>query len=423
MAEDQGPRGPLTLARYLATYLGLLTSAAVAVFVGFQDVFSPVSLSAQIIGLSFLLAGITGLGAVAILYVKTNMPFRKPVTGTENWQVALAAAGVMAGLYVDLVIAFYAAGYKPVRSGTFGALAFLDLLLAFQVISSISGRWKEIGRSLAGASLLAAFLAGIVQFWYQSVYLPESTQVAIEYSLSAGPVIQSGSNRLVTLTLTMKNVSSASATILNSMIIVTGLSYPSNTEPRVPSPAETQQNIVTYAQSLSLKNFSFSVSKLPDIGYTGSLTATTLAALRPTGNNSYLFPDDTYSRDFTIVIPESGIQVIDARVKVIYARTARLTLGGLYSSGMLHYSGCASSEQFTNNIVQSALRRFTDGNFVFITNWCADIKNPDISARIARTPEEVETAGTESALIAHYGVFGNTHIDTFALEPAGSARP
>lgn len=237
---------------------------------------------------------------------------------------------------MNITIAFYSFRYELAKASIFGALALLDLLLACWLIPSILPRWGDIGRGLAGAGVSAALLAVAAQFWYQSVYLPESTQSAIEYSLSAGPVVRSGSNRFVTLRFTMENVSPAAATILNSMLIVTVLSYANGTSSGIPSLAATQRNMIAYAQTLPLQTFYFSIPKLPDIGFSGHMEARTLATLRPVGNNTYLFSNDTYSRDFVVVIPERGIRVIDARVKIIYARAARLTLGPPYSSGLRH---------------------------------------------------------------------------------------
>jgi hypothetical protein len=172
-----------------------------------------------------------------------------------------------------------------------------------------------------------------------------------------------------------------------------------------------------------LKTFYFSIPKLPDIGFGGHLKATTLAAWRPLGPNAYLFPDATYSRDFVVVIPDRTVQAIDARAKIIYARAARLTPGTPYSSGLKHYPGCSSSEQFAYYIDQSALSLFTNGNLVFITNWCADIAHPDVSVLITKVPDTTESTTTESALVSHYGVVGNTAIATFAVPPAANARP
>jgi hypothetical protein len=413
----------LKLFGLMITYVGLLATAAVAVWLGTRDLFVPVSLSAQLVGLSFLLAGAACLAGFAVLVAKTNMPGRKRVAALENWQVILAGVGVLAGLYVDITVAVYSFRYEPIKSGIFGMLALLDLLLATWLLPVIRPRWRKIGRGFAGAGALAAVVAVGAQFWYQSVYISQSTQVGIEYSLNAGPVILSGGTRFITLKLTMQNVSPVTAIALNSMLVVTGISYENGPNSGLASPALTQQNMVAYAQTLSSKTFNFSISKLPDIGFSGHLAARMLAAWRPVGNNTYFFPGTTYTRDFVVAIPGRDIRAIDARVKIIYARAARLTPGALLSSGMRHYSSCRNSEQFAYYINESALRRFTNGHLIFITNWCADVVHPDISFHITRALDMSEPANTESALISHYGVVGNTHIQTFVLGPSAGAIP
>ncbi len=80
----------LQLAGLVITCLGLLVTAVVAAWIGIQDVFSPVSLSAQLVGLSYLLAGIAGLAGVvglagiALLAGKTSMPWRKRIARLAN---------------------------------------------------------------------------------------------------------------------------------------------------------------------------------------------------------------------------------------------------------------------------------------------------------------------------------------------------
>jgi hypothetical protein len=417
----------LKLAVYV-TYSGLLGTAAVAVWIGIVDVFLPVSLSAQLVGLSYLLAGVAGLAGAVLLICKTKMLWQEEEAITfTKWQFRLAGAGVVAGLYVDITIALSSFRYELVKAYIFAALALalLGLLLAYFRLP-IRPKLRGIGKALAGAGVSAGLLTVAAQFWYQNFYLPGSVQVGIEYSLSAGPVVQSGSNRFVTLRFTMKNVSSVAAIELNSMLIVTGLSYTNGTNSGIASPAVTQRNMIAYAQTLPSRSFYFSIPKLPDIGFSGRLAARTLAAWRPIGNNANLLPDVTYSRDFVVVIPERGIQAIDARVKIIYARATRLTLGASLPgrSGMRHPPDCKNSEQFAYHIVQSALHRFTDGSsLIFITNWCADITHPDISVRITGIPGMNQSPSTLIALFRHYVVNGNTFIRTFVLGPVTNASP
>ena len=418
--ESRERYGPFKATGLRITYLGLLVAALVAVWIGIQDVLWAGSLSDQIIGLSYLLAGIIAFAGFAVLIDKTIPP--------GGWRSVLAGAGVVAGLYVDITIAFYSFRYEPVKAGIFVALAVLNLLLAWWLLPAIAqgwGGWGEIDKVFAGAAAVVAALAVVAQFWYQSVYLSGSSQVGIKYSITAGPVLRSGSNRLVTLTLTMQNVSSAPAIVLNSMLVVTGIRYVKGSNSGVASPVETQRNMEAYVATFSQKSFYFTAPKLPEIGFSGQLKARTLAAWRPLGPNSYLYPNAVYSREFVVVIPDSGVQAIDARAKIQYARAAQLTPGTPYTgSGLNSYPiTCKDDTRSAYYISESALRRFSNGTFIFITNWCADITQPDIKLDIARIGGAKESGSTESALVLHYGVTGNTAIATFALGPAIKASP
>ncbi len=50
--------------------------------------------------------------------------------------------------------------------------------------------------------------------------------------------------------------------------------------------------------------------------------------LRPIDNDSHLLPDDTYTHDFVVVVPETGFAALSVRILVQYVRTTRIVLGG-----------------------------------------------------------------------------------------------
>jgi len=71
----------------------------------------------------------------------------------------------------------------------------------------------------------------------------------------------------------MKNESSVTAVTLGSMVVVRGISYPSK-------------------KSMVQKS-------------------TVLRSLQPIQNNNFLFPNDTYSYDFLVVVTDPGIEALN----------------------------------------------------------------------------------------------------------------
>jgi len=405
---------PLVVAKrvwHLIAIAGLAWIAAIAIWLGFQDVVWPVSLQAQILGAFFSMAGIVTLTG-ALLLTARALPFAPKWVGGAL-QSAFIAGAAAAALYVGLTIVAHSFRYEAGKTWLFTILTLGCLALAIRMLPAA---WQGIGGFVKGAGITLALLGGAANFWFQSVYLPENTEVGIQYGLSVVSVRTSGSEMLATLGFTMENRSSVTALTLGSMVIVRALTYPRN--PRTVSGAAAQRNIENYARELAAPSPAGPPLLNPNIGSSGSVTREILTVLQPMDNNSYLYPDDTFSFDFGVVIPaiqKANIEALEVGIHVVYARSTRLTLGSYYGSTLVSYRSCHHDEQSVWGINQSALVRFTRGAQLFYSHWCADIHNPTVSWAVQATRSPYDTPKVRDEIGADIGVRTSSRNEIFLL--------
>jgi len=213
--------GKLAFARspYWVVALGMLFNAAVALYIGFPDLFSPVTLSAQLIGLSYVVAGlicVSGPFGVFLLFHKAqSFTWLKKRAENNNYRKVLArvrdqstrpleivAGAAAAGLYIDWTIVLYSLHYIIFYAIIFGVLGLLYTCLAGVIVPAI---WKAVSRGLKALGISLAALGAVTQFWYQSVYVPENTPTGMEYSFSIGPPVRSSLGRIVQVDVTMED--------------------------------------------------------------------------------------------------------------------------------------------------------------------------------------------------------------------------
>jgi hypothetical protein len=315
-------------------------------------------------------------------------------------------------VYVDATIAFYARNYEIAKTIGFGALAVLCLFLAGTLLPLVRAVWKDISGGLKGLGALATALGLLAQFWYVSIYIPRNTQVGINYSLTLGPVAQSGHSTLATLQFTMEDESSLTAVVLGSLVVVSGISYRPATGGAQPT---VQHRITAYARS----------GGNPDVGFRGSEPASVLAVDSPIDNNALLLPGAVYTKDLVVVVPEPGMAALQVAIMVDYARQTRLVLGhAALLKHPVHVPGCPAKYAITwaSPIQESALRGFATGRLNLYSSRCAQLGNPFIAQTIGASVQP-EPAGVESALRAHYGPFHNARYETFVLEQPAAAAP
>lgn len=390
---------------------GLVLTTAVALILGFQDVVWPVSLSAQIVGLFFLIAVLFGLIGIWLL-ARRALPLRRR-PATTGVALAFISGGAVACLYVDLTIVAYAFRYQPRVAIAFAVLGLVCLCLAWRTLPP---SWSSLSKTVKSAGITLAALGTLANFWYQSIYLPENSQVGIEYAVSLGPVVNSGGgSRLVTIDLTMDNESPVTALTLGSMVVVTGLEYTSSGRQGAISSKAAQERAAAYAASLAERPSKSAAIPNPNIEFTGSLKTTTLTILRPIDNDSYLFPDDEYAREFDVVIPNKQIVALQVKLYVLSARTTRLSLGSRLVSAPKNLDTCSNDEQSGWYVNESALVRFTRGAQILYSDWCADLGDPYITWDVATPPGTHDSPGAENSIGANIDVINSSRDDIFVL--------
>jgi hypothetical protein len=360
--------------------LGMLTGAGTAGFIGLYDVLWPVSQPGEILGAVFLVAGLAGMVG-AWLFLKDARPLsclveHQVYPGGRLAAVMIGAVGV---IYTSTTIALYAYRYHPVKAILFGLLA---LWCAGVAVAMLSAFRHGISKAVEAVVLSLTVLVTVIGGWYHNIYLPQDTQVGIEYTLTLRSVVQADSQTLADLQITMENVSSVPALSVGSMVEVSGLSYATG-KPNALSNDAAERHLIDYAREQAGSN--------SDVRFGGTENSTVLAVLRPIENDSFLFPDDTYTHDFVVVIPETGFAALTVRIFVQYVRTTRIVLGSELPRQPVPPSGCKHGERYSWNIDQSALRTFTTGALQLNSYWCADLDDPFIAYGISGV------AGHESA--------------------------
>jgi hypothetical protein len=394
---------------------GVSGTVAAALFIGLQDVAWPVSLSSQILGTCFVVAGLLGLVCVVLLIVNGRPVGSGKVSSVV--QLAFISGGAVAALYVDLTIVAYSFRYEAGQAWLFGLLA-LDC--ASLTLFTLPATWKVITKGVKNAGITLAVLGVAANFWFQSFYLPENAQVGIEYGLSVGRVVTLGSDRLVTLHLTMDNHSPVAALIVGSMVVVSGLDYKNPRHPKHISNKrarkQAQQRARAYAISLTGRPPDKSAAvPNPNIRFSGKLKSTALTILQPVNSDSYLFPDDAYARDFDVVIPNHRIAALDVKLFVQFTRTTRLLLGPHITSAMKRYKSCPNDKKSSWYVKESALLRFTRGTQILDTYWCADLGKPFINWTVVGAGGAHDSAKAESGIASNFDVYSSSHDDIIVL--------
>jgi hypothetical protein len=345
---------------------GLLVTTGVALWIGSQDLFLPVSLSAQFLGLAYFFAGLMGLAGLAGLASLAGLAgsladlarrllgekpeYRGGVNQHERgwgrkrkqpptWQVAFVFGGAVAGCYVDTTIVWYSLGYHTIITWIFIVLAVLCFFLACVMLPAIRAVWKYIAGSLKGLGISAALLAVAAQFWYVSVYAPENAPAAVNASFAIRSITGTGSNRVAQVDVTLENTGSVPAVALGSVLLVYGVSFPSGSK-------------------------------------------TLLRVLPPYSNSGWLFPNNPISYDIPVRLTKSAINALDFELSFNFARTTWLTLGQRRGSKHYYTQGCILSpsfQQFEWYIVQSHVRAFAQGAVVLYSHYCKDPTDQNIT--------------------------------------------
>lgn len=321
--------------------LVLGVNAGIALWIGLQDAFSPLSLSVRLLGLFYMIAGLLSLGglvgvhrlwrsgffptAAAISTIREHarrhmLQEDSAVTQPLVW----VGAGSFAGLYIDLTITYYSVHYNIIYVYIFMLLA---VICAYWVLSTLRVIWYSLDKELKAVGISIALIGTAGQFWYSSIYIPENTAVGMEYTFGMGPANSTGT-RIVQFNFSWQVAGSVPAVDLNSMLVVSGIDYPGD------------QSVV-------------------------------LRVLQPIQDDSFIFPGDKYTSSFAVAITEPWINALQVSLVVDYARATWLTLGaqrGKTTEGSIQ--DCPQDYRTEWYLQESALRRFTQGTQVVYADWC-----------------------------------------------------
>jgi hypothetical protein len=287
--------------------------------------------------------------------------------------------------------------------------------------------WPQVSQYLKGVGISVTVLGAAAGFWFQSFYLPENTQIGIQYGLTVVSVRHLGTSRLVTLDLTMENQSSVTALAVGSMLEVFGLSYTKTG--RAEADAGTREDLQNDLKNLNLYGITANAAPNVDLPPNSSTIATPrdlsigsgeqqqsmpLALIRPVNDDSLLFPDDISSRDFVVTVPEPAVRALDVQIRVQYARTTRLALGYPVDTH-LRPRACSYDKRAAWYVSQSALLRFTRGGQIFYSDWCADLNTPFIDWGIRAARGTHDSGGAVSAITSHLGIITGSRDEMFTL--------
>lgn len=331
-----------------------LGNAFIAFILGFSDAFWPVSISAQLVGVTYMAAGVASFGGYICIpqLADAARKYRENPRGETarsnapriaNW-LKFVAIAALAGLYADLTIVYYSFHYRPLLVLVFIILAAVCGYLAIVTLPVL---WRDLSKALKAVGISVAALAALAQFWYQSVYVPSNVPIGMNYTVTLGTVTQVGSNRMVQVDLTAEDVGAIPALELASMVVIRGIT-------------DTHDGTKT------------SIMRIFPLTRTGS----------------FFFPDDTFTRQFVVTVTDSQIQALDVELQVDFARTNWLSLANVQPGiqvcpepdtremdckqnphGLEDPLTCPRVVQYKFYALESNLRRFTQGSEVVYSHW------------------------------------------------------
>jgi hypothetical protein len=143
-----------------------------------------------------------------------------------------------------------------------------------------------------------------------------------------------------------------------------------------------------------------------------------LQAIHPIEDDSFLFPNDTYSYDFLVVITRPGIDALHLEITLYYARTTGLTLGNALVPTRKQLRPCPDEKESEWSIKESNLRTFTEGPQMLYSDWCADPKISD-GPFVKVGPGTHESPAAQSAMKSQV----NMLYRDYTIPIRGDSRP
>jgi hypothetical protein len=351
--------------------VGVLLLAVLALpgfYVGAVDgVVTPVSLAAQLVGLSFLAAGLGAVAGICGLLAPR----------TSNWRLRAVTVGGASGFYIALTIALNARGYTVwmfVAGLVCAAPSFA--LATIGAAATVNSNREAFGSTIKTVGASIAVLVAAAQLWYTSIYQPNTTDVGLDISASVGAPQRLGpALALVPVQLTVRNDSSITAVVLTSMFAVTGVRYSTT------KPAAALSNAATEKRALAVGLGTIANPQGIDVNHREAPQRSLLAIGRLMNDGSYLHASAVVTHPIIVAIPSTlstRFREIDLEIQLDYARSARLVLANFHGRVVpfhgpraVRYMDCNADVRTDWSLQQSALRKLTRGEQVLVTNWCA----------------------------------------------------
>ncbi|HWY90545.1 MAG TPA: hypothetical protein VNY31_07715 [Solirubrobacteraceae bacterium] len=394
----------------------VLISAWPALWIGIHDVLSPLSFSSQALGLAFTVAGLCiAAGMLALAF--SRPPTIGPGVGDaaaanvrEEHLARLIFFASAASTIVALSIAISAIGYRPEWIAMFFFVAVVSALVTVKV--GLHDHFGAVTGALKSSLLAGGTIIAFASFAYQNIYVPGNTEVGIEFSASASyPQIVSRDIALIPVRVTTRDTSSVGAAALSSVVTITGISYSGRGRKRLGEKAAQKREIGMAEQAGSTEP---GAHGLDDV-FPGREHRTVLAVLRPFRDGSLIFPGATYSDGLVVAVPRQAYHELEVRQELSYASSDRLTLQSrdAYRHSEVTRDNCGSVFRQEWHLRESALRAFSRGQQIVVTEFCADRGHEEVKAYVRNEGQTSESTVDRNNRL--YGLHFTSHEEHLLL--------
>lgn len=237
-----------------------------------------------------------------------------------RWWLGPSLAAAISGLLVFLEV-IWVDGLSPTRESWVLLPSLLALLAVLAVVAMFRAAHLSPVKSWKVIVATVVPLAGVLQFWYTTQYLPvvERPHLNLSTSLDRGNPPRPSEQGLIPLqgTVTIENKSRAQVAVLGSFYRVSVEAKPVG----APQSSLSAVEAIELARSFEWRNNSRPYRS--SLGYppSGLIQADELVPL-----TSFFEPGERWSTTFVVLVPEERYNVATLQVQVDVARKVRLSL-------------------------------------------------------------------------------------------------
>jgi hypothetical protein len=349
-----------------------LLGAWPALWIGLHDLIAPVSFSSQILGAVFAAGGL--LIVTGLLWVICARPPDNSANPSddhikhETRVLRVMFFGAVASALVSASVAYSSVHYR-----SDWVVLFLLVTVVATILAAIIGHsdgFHSLTNAIGSSLLAGGTIVAIASFAYQNLYVPTNTEVGIAFSASLGkPRTLSKGVTLIPVRTVMEDTSTEEAVALSSLVTITGVSYTGAGNKHL-SREDAQNHEMTTAEGVDQRE--------PNTGafddlFAGHEHRSVLAVTRILGDGSAIFSGTKYQNEWVVAVPRQHYQEIDVHQEVFYAGTDHLALA---SQDPFHHQAfelddCPNDVRKEWHLRESALRTFTHGHQILVTDWCA----------------------------------------------------